>query len=431
MHKVTVEGVEKDIPQGVEAVGEEDLFYVPFSLLVLADDAEDETDYRWTNPRRLGDGTVGAGFGKQDMEELYTDLKNEGLMCPLICRWVQLDDGIKVQILDGERRFRSMQKQLQKNEQVWSRRLRSWLPAEQVHSKIPCRIITGNDKQALKIAFMVSDRSVGWGEGATAKLIRKLRKCNCTDTEILDLTQKSGQWLREMDRICDLDDVTFSYLTDARINRALALKLADIIDIERRHKYLHAAYDDAVSGHQEVVAKADEELLKAEEKEEIADGELVEVQATGTTEQIAEAETKLIEVRERTEQKRRQRAEATRPRAKTANLRSARAKLEEDGETTDDIATPLRPGKIKKQQEMIAELINRGGKPEGEDKELFPLSALQLVAACYKAVLVGEEDIIKVIKREKTKQALLARRQAMHDATDDDEDDEVEENDDE
>ncbi len=430
--KISIDGQEQEVPEGVEAVGEEDLYYVPFDLIIVAEeDVDEDSNYHWSNPRKYTQGE-GKGFGKQDMEELYADIKEEGLMCPLICRWVKKEEGVRVQVLDGERRYRSLLKQQQKNEKVWSRRSRAWMSALDVHAKIPCRIITGNDKEALKIAFMVSDRSVAWGEGATAKLVRKLRKCRCNDEEILELTKKSGQWLREMDRICELDELTFGYLTDAKINRALALKLADVKEMDRRHKYLHAAYDDAVSNHQEVVNKADEELLKAEEKEEVAEAEVEEAKG-GDKEVLEQAETTLADAKEKTEQKRRQRAEASRPRAKTANLRNATTKMSEEGEEVgDDVAQPLRPGKIKKQYELIEALIKNEGKIEGTAKEVWPINVLQLVLACYKAIMHGEEDIIRVIKREKDKQGLIQDRLLRRSfKQEDDDEDEVAEEDEE
>lgn len=259
---------------------------------------------------------------------------------------------------------------------------------------------------------MVSDRSVNWGEGATAKLIKKLRKCNCTDEEILELTKKSFQWLREMDEICSLDDLTFTFLTDGRINRALGLRLSKIEDLDRRHRYLHASYDDAVENHQEELAKADEDLEKAETKEELAESELAEAQQQGDTEAEQEAAAKLEEAKDRTQTKRRQRQEAARPRAKTKNLRNAAAKIaeEEDDETpASDVTTPLRPGKIRAHSEAIADLITKNGKDE-EGKEIFSIATLHVIQACYKAILAGEEDILKVLKRQRNVLKLQSMR---------------------
>jgi hypothetical protein len=437
--RIKIGGVEKELPAGVEMLGEDDLFNVPFALLSIANEEEivqiTDSDYHWANPRHLGqtDGLMGRGFDKQDMEELYNDIRDEGLMFPLICRWVIRDDGsLDIQILDGERRWRCMDRQIKKSENVWSRKEKGFLPALTVHAKIPCRIITGNDKEALKIAFMVSDRSVGWGDGATAKLVKKLRKCGCTDKEILELTKKSFQWLKEQDEICQLDDMTFSYLTDGKINRALALRLAKIADIDRRHKYLHASYDDAVSTHQEELAKADQDLAKAEEKEELAEAELTEAQEKGDDKAIATAQQNLSRTQEKTQARRRQRSEASRPRAKTKNLRNAAAKIaeENEGEDQEDVAQPLRPGKIRKEVEALDALINNEGRDD-DNKVIAAVGVLEAIRYCYKHnVLNGEEDIVKVLKRFRSLTILQQKRAAQVEAeaeedsyADDDEDD--------
>lgn len=117
---INIDGIEKELPPDVDMLGEEDLYSVPFSMLCLAaDEANTECDdgYQWTNPRRLGSiegTTLGRGFDKQDMQELYNDIKDEGLMFPLIARWLIKDDALTIQVLDGERRWRCMDRQLKK-----------------------------------------------------------------------------------------------------------------------------------------------------------------------------------------------------------------------------------------------------------------------------------------------------------------------------
>jgi murein L,D-transpeptidase YcbB/YkuD len=272
----------------------------------------------------------------------------------------------------------------------------------------------------LKIAFMVSDRSINWGEAATAKLIRRLRDCQCDDEEILDLTKKSSQWLREQDRICALDDLTFSYLTDGKVNRALALKLADIEELDRRHRHLHAAYDDAVSSHREVVAKAEDDLTKAVEKEQYAEAELEEATVKG--QDTTDAQTKLGDAQEKTRQKRQARSAASRPKAKTANLRRAASKLaEEDGEPEvgDDVRQSLRPGKIEKQLQSIQAIIANGGK-DSENKDVLDVASLRACEVCYKSILNGEEDVVRLLRRFRAANILQQRRAQMkaeeHDA---------------
>jgi hypothetical protein len=414
MTTISVCGIQMTIPMGACILpDQDDLYTVQFDLLRLTKQEVEGNQYVFINPRRDG----GRGFEKDAIQELYTDIQEEGLMFPLICRWVIEDGVLTIQVLDGERRWCCISRLIEKKEKCWSRQNKKWLPAAEVYSKVPCRILTGNDKEALKIAFMVSDRAVTWGEGATAKLIKKLRKCCADDEEILALTKKSGQWLREMDKICTLDDLTFNYLVENKINRAVALKLAEVSDLELRHRYLYATYADAVEHHQEEQAKANADLVKSQEKEEHCEALVAEAEERGDITLLSEAQTKLSEAHDKREEKESEAKEAQQPRGKTSNLRHGAQHVQEEdeqaGATPPSTASPiptLRPGKIRKQLEVIKNLIAKGGKDEN-DKETLPIMTLHTIAACYEAIIGGEEDIMKIIRRQRGVAIIVNQRQ--------------------
>jgi hypothetical protein len=392
---ITVSGKEKELPSEVEWL-EEDLYYVPFNMLTLAKTKTDSKEYQWSNPRHLGriEGSLlGQGFSVSDMEELYSDIEVNGLLTPFNCRWI-LDKGeLKIEIIAGERRYRCIDRHLKKGGKVYSRKHKTSMSAKEVFAKVPCRICDASEKQALSLSISNEVRSVPWGEGALAILIKMLRRQHgCTDEEILEITKKSSQWLREMDKIIELDDMTFSYLMDSKINRALALKLAKIDDEDARKDWLHAAYDDAVETHDVEVSKADKSLEKAEQKEEFAEAELAEKERGGDEEEIESAKERLEKSQEVTQEKRRHRTDTAKPQAKTKNLRNAVRKSGRKGPTT-----ALRPGKIEKQLEAINALIAADGKDESGEV-VCNLACLTVVAACYKAILGGEEDILATLR---------------------------------
>jgi len=393
--KIVLQSKEYEIPSGVTLV-DGDLYSIPFGLISVAESDLEEsagTQYQWSNPRYFGqaEGSLGSGFSKEDMDELADSIKEEGLLCPLICRWKTDSGELEVEILDGERRWRSVDRLIKKNEKVWSRAEKKWLSAKQVFDTVLCTITTGNDKEALRVAFAVSDRAVGWGDGATAKLVKKLRKCKCNDEEILEITKKTPPWLKEMDQICALDELTFSYLIGAKINRALALRLSKIKDLKSRHHWLHACYEDAVVHQKEIYAQAEMELEKAELKEELAEATLAEVKFNNDEESVAEAEQELAEAVNRVEEKQQKKKKASRPIAKTKNLDRVAS---EEGE--GDLVKPLSPRKIKLQLKSINTLIQSDGKNDDVEVDLPVLYGIQ---ACYNAILKGEDDVLPVLKR--------------------------------
>ena len=115
------------------------MYSANFSLLQLPEAEESaEEVYRWYNPRRLGQEDEGDGLGKMDMAELYADIKDEGLMSPLICRWVATDGNLNIQVLDGERRWRCVEKLVAANEKVWCRGQKKWcFAAELFRETVP------------------------------------------------------------------------------------------------------------------------------------------------------------------------------------------------------------------------------------------------------------------------------------------------------
>lgn len=118
---VTVGGVEKELPSNIEPL-KDDLYIVPFDMLSLSDSEQDVIgEYHWVNPRHLGarDGSTGQGFDALLMEELYEAIRTNGFISTLTCRWILHPDGtLGVQILDGERGWRTLRKQIDKGELV-------------------------------------------------------------------------------------------------------------------------------------------------------------------------------------------------------------------------------------------------------------------------------------------------------------------------
>ena len=154
--KAVVNGVEYDIPEGIEQITDDGLFFVDFNLIQRAS----EVDEQFFNPRHLGsfdfkdeNGNdkrfLGQGFGKEDMQELMTDISKNGLDYPLLCRWIYKDGKINVQVYDGERRQRTIERLIDSSPDVWSSEHNDFRPAKDVYAKVPCRIKVMSDEEAM------------------------------------------------------------------------------------------------------------------------------------------------------------------------------------------------------------------------------------------------------------------------------------------
>lgn len=405
-----------ELPPGVEEVQDE-LCIVPFGLLTVAPVQVQSEDgrYHWCNPRRLGSlqgVSLGQGFDEPTMQDLYVSIRESGLLAPLLCRWLHDTNGkLVLQVIDGERRFICLREQVAKDEMVFCRHANMKLPATEVHKGVLCRAMWGleNDEDALSMAMQSSESAVSWGDAALTKLVKHLRGLGWDDEKILAKTHKSPQWLRDTDLLIGLDDVTFSYLAGGRITRNGGLKLVRVSDVNRRHRFLHTAYDFAVAHHKDELNKADKALRNAEDREEVADAALATAAAAGQP--TGELKERLTKAKARTQTKREERAAAAKPQVKAKDLRAAANSVAaEDGVDIDaEMAQMLRSTAVKQQLTDIQSLISNEARDEA-GKTVFNVDILRVVVACYKAILLGEEDIIKVLRREYVKFTILEKR---------------------
>lgn len=421
MKTVTVElgGTAYELPKTIQPLGKDNLYVVPFELIRPAD-KEDQSreDYGWVNPRHYEDGDEIApqGLTDEEMAELLTEIRDDGLIYPLVCRWINVEDDIYVEILDGERRWRCIDSLVAENEICMdgTGKLR---PAQEVYEGILCKVYTANDKEGFQKAYQATNSQVKWGEKANVRAIKHLRRTGATDEEILKLTKKSGQWLREEDKLCNLDDHTFRYYSSSKVNRAVALRMAEIPDLAERHKWVEATYQDAQKADEKRLTKLDGEIARLEDKEEIAEARLAEAEQIGDEDRINNAQGELAEAQEATQSKRRQKARGAQ--AKTKNLRQVVNQQNGDAQSEepstpstpppDSVVQPLRAGKIKKQLETLEALEENGGLNQ-DGEEIVPQAALGYVIAGYKAILHGEENIEKVMKRQTKIETLKEER---------------------
>lgn len=427
--KISLNGVEYDIPEGISLLTNDGMYTVKLDLINYADPlTEDESkgDFKWFNFRHL----TKKGFGEEDMALLKASITDSGLLYPPICRWyITKDNTLSLQLLEGERRLRSIRELVEENKKCWSKIDNDYLPAQEVYESIPCRIVVADEKESLRIALSVHDNSIDWGESSKTRIVMSLRSAGCTDDEILDITKKSVAWLREEDHLSTLDEKTFSFYENGKINRSVALRLLKIEDLDNRHKYLEQAYTYAVKDYEENIKEAEVDLDKAEQKEEVAEATLALLEEAGKdAEAIDAAKEKYVEAKVKTEAKKEKKETLKKKgvQTKTKHLASA-AKDTVDSETPESALKVLSPVKLKKQQERIEALIVDKGKLE--DKIVVSTNILEWLVAVYKGILSGEENIDKVLKRQVQRDKLLSYRNKKTDIIGEDDNKDIEEED--
>lgn len=171
---ISVSGVDYDCPEGVQSIGIEDLYKVDFQLINIEDGF---------NPRHI----TKKGFDDENMKSLLDSIVNKGLLNPFICRWEVTDNGLQVNLVEGERRYHCINRLMESNENVWSREKNEFQPAREVFKAIPCRVVVATKDEALQYAASVQDCTVDWGEGAKTALVKKMRKEGYDDKRIISI----------------------------------------------------------------------------------------------------------------------------------------------------------------------------------------------------------------------------------------------------
>jgi hypothetical protein len=397
--KVVIAGKEYDLPDGIEQLSDDGLFAVDWSLIQIAKGNTTE-EFKFFNPRHLGQCEIdrdnkkevflGQGFDKDSMKELMGDIAKHGQQYPFLGYWVTDDkDNVNVRVNDGERRWRCIDRLIEKNEKVWSAKDNAFLPAKEVYAKVLCRVASMSEEEAFARACAVSETAVKWGDGAQARLVKTLYEKGKKDDEICALLNKSKQWLAETSSLNDLDEYCFGFLLEAKINRKVALDLVKIKDVKIRQSWLKDAWKDAVQSNERMKAKADKLLEQAETEEDVALAEVAEARESGASpETVAELQQAATEAAEKTKKRKEVKAASAKPIVKSKGLRKA---------SGGQLSSGLRPPKIRKKLVAIQEMI------EKKDTSLVDLITLQILDVAYQAILDGEEDINMVLKKIATR----------------------------
>jgi hypothetical protein len=173
------------------------------------------------------------------MDELRESIARNGLENPLRLRITENDEPA-LEIIGGERRWRSISYLCDNEEIVIDPETGNEVPAKEQFEWVHVRINDMDDDTALEMAFRPNETGETIGEGASVEVVEKLRACNYDDDRILKITGKSISWLYDTDQILDLDEKSFAAFKNEEINRAMALRLRGVEDINLRLKKLEA-----------------------------------------------------------------------------------------------------------------------------------------------------------------------------------------------
>lgn len=375
------------------------LYLVPFSLIELAEPEDNKTSYQFQNPRSIteqGQSDLSCGLLAS---ELRDDIKNKGLMSPLICRRMPKD---KIQLVGGDRRYRALSFLIRDQTMVVDTSSvvenkdgtldYGWRLANYVYENVLCQIyFADSDFDALAFSYSENNCRVNFNDGHEIAMLLQLRSYKADDDKIMHVLQKGYDWLQDMDQlVASLDDKTLHELCEGKISLDAAKKLCSI-DVKLRPKVMEKASTIIKVKNAKKERINGKRIQKAVKEKDIADLEMQMAIANDDTNEVSQAESHI----------------------KKANVMFADAVVKQTdgghvitGRDIDSIIGTsaikkkrvLSESKIKSEYKDYLTKVENGDKSIGIPKKLTGDDAIGLLIAVIQGILDCRVDCSNVIK---------------------------------
>jgi hypothetical protein len=379
---------------------------VPLMSIEVIDRPQTESESKevlFYNPRFL------ENFDTETMRTLRESICRQGLLTPLIVRAFTegaTRDGrvIKVQLIAGERRFRSLRYIYDKDLPVVDEETKEKVSGRAYYEKVACRVYFNiGDEEALQIAFKENDQRSPLKIEEEIALVERLTERGMKQDEIADLldtnvtfVSQTGSFRRELPK------KAFGLLLKGLLSRHVAVQLLSFKAGKDRKAAFEAAVLNEQRDYQETIDALQEGIIDAEDYVEIANDEEEKAKAKGDTAAARKAARKRESAQNTLNRlhERKQRRESRRGQIQQGHLGA--------GAISAGIA-PKKPKILNRKliESMYVELIEEYTKRSEENAgdvdsvtgEPYPLDVLQVVKATAQAILHGEGDPLKVVRK--------------------------------
>lgn len=337
---------------------------------------------------------LGVGFAKADMDRLHASIRDSGMHNPLICRWVARDGVLSVQLVDGERRWRTVDRFLVKNEKVYDPASKKMVPAKDLYSNLLVRVYdAATDKEAMKLSYQENRSRVAFNDRVDISLVKDLREKGFTDDEILEVTGQKTDWLRDTDKLIAAlkdDPDTLAALSEGVVNRDAALVFIGIEDKEVRKEAIKTATEYADKQYKKKMEKLQKSIQKAKIQREEAAADEVDAKFDKDEEAGKTAAGKKAAASKKIDDKTREKSE-TKPQVGGRTARKASKKV---GGARPNDGQPRAMSNKKITAEFITPydaLIKAHGVPEGAEAAVCHPDVLKCMRDVAKAIATGDE----------------------------------------
>lgn len=390
------------LPEGVKHVYGT-LYEITHDAILIPKKGEEGANIRYLSG---DDNSLGVGFEKPAMDRLYESIKTSGLHNPLICRWHEEAGEMFAKLVDGERRWRNIDRLLLKNEMVYDPATGKMVPAKSLYSSLLVRIYAAkDDKEAIRLSYQENHSRVAFNDKVDISLVKQLRVKGFKDEEILDITGQKSDWLRDTDKLIaalENDPDTLEALSQGVIQRDAALVFIGITDLQERKEAVKVATEYASKQYKAKMEKLDKSIRRAKiQREEAATDEVI---AGAKNDQPGKeaASARKGAAAKAIEDKTREKSDSKPQVSKKVAKKAAKKKK---NNTDPPAVKAMTNKKITKEFIGVYDvLIKSGGVPEGEEE-----------VVCHPDILKAFRDVAKAIATSDEGQALrLAKKWHKH-----------------
>lgn len=401
------------------------LFRVRRSRIKLADQGlsvDGEGNLIYGNPRWFTnkEGNKEArGFEKSKMEELKNSIQDEGLENPIRCRIIEDGKKSHLQVINGERRLSSLNDLCEKDLPCYDPSTNSQVKASELYEWIEARVEFMDDEMALRCALKPNETSEQIGDLANVYVVKTLRDSGFDDQAIMRATGKSISWVRETERIMELDEVCLENFETQKINRKVALQLALIENAEERISVLEKTLQAAEIRHAKKVEGVAQKKKKADETAEIEQATAELAKEMGDEETAEKHSEKLKKAKKRSESSDKEHKKLISEGA------TATSKDMEEASGTK----PLSHKKIQSEYvDYIESIIDADGVADDGTSMGLNVDMLRSILGILQAIMEGNKDVYTVLLENcpDLEAELSAETETSESEEDEDEDEEEE-----
>lgn len=244
---------------------------VPLSAITVVERPEEgkESEQLFYNPRSIESMTSDV------MLKLRESIKRDGLHNPLLIRAFTIDDKdgapiVRVELVAGERRFRSISCLFDDNEEVFDWRTKTDKPAREVYSHVPCEVLYNiSDEEALRHAWTENDEREALSITDEIHLVERLSRRGLRQDEISSLLGTNVTWVSQTANFRkELPLPAFSRLVEGKISRHVAVQILGF-NRNDRDRLVQEAIKVEEDERQDALSSIRNQIEEAEDQEDI------------------------------------------------------------------------------------------------------------------------------------------------------------------